>query len=585
MSASARQLARIAAVIGRDFTFDLLTDACDQPERELVVGLDELWRRRIIREQGVDAYDFSHDRIREVAYGEISPMLRRHLHRRVAQALVDRHAHEIDAVSGQIAAHYDLAGDRAQALHFNERAGVYAVAQFAHADAIRSLTRALALAPNDDTQRRFNLLARREDCYAALAQPEPRLADLTEMKELAQRLLEQNLDAKPMIVTLTRQGSYFSDVGQAGPAIASLQQAIKLAHDAGEHALETEAHSILGVGYFLLGRLEGARRELLTALEGANDAAPSGTLGRSYEYMAAVSMFSGAMTEVIAGYLEKALTCYRGVGDKNGEAGILNKLGYLLVAQGEGEYAQAEEHYRQGMALCHEIGDRPQESLISRNLGVLFTHIGDYVQAEPAFQHSLEIDRQSKQIHFEGAVLNYLAFMVLNMGDYARAKALNHAALEKLAASEARGWLVKTWSELGLLHHLVGEQEAALEHLSRGLQLAEELGDQRQIGYALTRLGYTLTALGRFDEAAATLQKAYQLHRALHQTNRSLYPLAGLAQLAYRQGELPHAQEIVEQILDHLATRQLDATDEALQVYLICFQILQASGRSEICPA
>ena len=81
LSAPARQLARIAAVIGRNFTFDLLAEASEQPERDLVIGLDELWRRRIIREQGVTAYDFSHDRIREVAYGEISPMLRRHLHR------------------------------------------------------------------------------------------------------------------------------------------------------------------------------------------------------------------------------------------------------------------------------------------------------------------------------------------------------------------------------------------------------------------------------------------------------------------------------------------------------------------------
>ena len=237
-----------------------------------------------------------------------------------------------------------------------------------------------------------------------------------------------------MIVTLTRLGSYFSDAGQAEPAIAALQQAITLAHDAGEHALETEARVDSGPAYFLRGRLEAARRELLPAVEGATDAAPSVALGRSYETLGAVSMFSGAMAEVIIGYLEKALTCYRAVDYKDGEASTLNKLGYTLVAQGEGEYARAEEFYREGMAVCCEVGYRVLESLISRNLGVLYTHTGDYAQAEPAFQHSLEIDRQSKQIHFEGATLNYLAFLALNMGDYARAQALNHAALEKLTA-------------------------------------------------------------------------------------------------------------------------------------------------------
>ena len=91
-------------------------------------------------------------------------------------------------------------------------------------------------------------------------------------------------------------------------------------------------------------------------------------------------------------------------------------------------------------------------------------------------------------------------------------------------------------------------------------------------------MGHTLTALGRLDEAAAALQRAYELHRALQQTNRSIYPLAGLASLAHRQRELPRAQQIVEQILDHLATRQLDATDEALQVYLTCAEIFRAAG-------
>ena len=356
-----------------------------------------------------------------------------------------------------------------------------------------------------------------------------------------------------MIETLTRLGAYFSDTGQAEPAIASLHQAIKLAQDTGERALETEAHSMLGAGYFLLGRLEAARRELLPAIEGADDAPPSAALGRSYENMAAVSMFSGALAEVIAGYLEKSLLCYRAVDNKNGEANTLNKMGYLLVAQGEGEYAQAEDYYRQGLALSREIGHRSLESLISRNLAILFTHTGEYAQAEQAFQHSLAIDRQSKQLHFEGMTLNYLAFLALNMGDYPRAQAMRLAAREKLATSAARGWLPKpTWSELALVDYFVGDLAAALAYLTRALQMAEELGDRRQMGYALTRLGYTLTALGRFDAAAAALQKAFQLHHALQQTNRSLYALAGLAQLAFQQGELLHALQFVAQIVDHL---------------------------------
>ena len=47
-----------------------------------------------VREQGADAYDFSHDKIREVAYLGLSPARRRRSHLRVAQALERRHTHD-----------------------------------------------------------------------------------------------------------------------------------------------------------------------------------------------------------------------------------------------------------------------------------------------------------------------------------------------------------------------------------------------------------------------------------------------------------------------------------------------------------
>ena len=81
LSPLGRELAGLAAVTGRSFTFDLLAHASALPEDALVNGLDELWRRRIVRMRDANAYDFSHDRIREVAYTQISPVRRLLLHR------------------------------------------------------------------------------------------------------------------------------------------------------------------------------------------------------------------------------------------------------------------------------------------------------------------------------------------------------------------------------------------------------------------------------------------------------------------------------------------------------------------------
>src|SRR5262249_16513878 len=105
----ARRFAEVAAVIGRPFSVGLLVSATATDEHELVHHIDELWRDRIIRDQGL-TYDFSHDKLRAVALGMVSPARRRQLHRAIAEAIaVERHK-DIDAASPQLAAHYDQAG-------------------------------------------------------------------------------------------------------------------------------------------------------------------------------------------------------------------------------------------------------------------------------------------------------------------------------------------------------------------------------------------------------------------------------------------------------------------------------------------
>ena len=68
LSPAARDLVGVAATIGREFTLDVLAEASDLGVNEdtLIRAVDELWQRRIVREQGVNAYDFSHNKLREV---------------------------------------------------------------------------------------------------------------------------------------------------------------------------------------------------------------------------------------------------------------------------------------------------------------------------------------------------------------------------------------------------------------------------------------------------------------------------------------------------------------------------------------
>ena len=145
LSAPARELVGLAASIGRAFSLDILLRAGRVDEERVVKALDELWNKRIVREHGANAYDFTHDKLREVAYAEISAPQRRLFHRRIAEAFEAVNADDLDSVSGQIAFHYEHAGMAEQAIPYYQRAAVVAQRVYANEDAISLLSRGLAL--------------------------------------------------------------------------------------------------------------------------------------------------------------------------------------------------------------------------------------------------------------------------------------------------------------------------------------------------------------------------------------------------------------------------------------------------------
>src|SRR5205823_15131211 len=142
LSPLAREVVSLAAVIGRAFTWSVLAQTSHLDEEMLVRGLDELWRKRIVREQGEDAYDFSHDKLRVVAYAGLSAARRRLLHRRVAEILEALYADALDQVSGHIAFHLEQADRVEQAITYYRRAAEAARKRSANTEALALYRRA-----------------------------------------------------------------------------------------------------------------------------------------------------------------------------------------------------------------------------------------------------------------------------------------------------------------------------------------------------------------------------------------------------------------------------------------------------------
>jgi tetratricopeptide (TPR) repeat protein len=145
LSAGTREIVALAATIGRAFSLEVLRQASRMAESELVQGLDELLRHRIVREIAPCLFDFSHDKLRQAVFSELSGARLQLLHRQVAEALLHLSKTDLESKSAEIAAHFEQAGNLQSAVEYYRLAAEVARKIFANDLAIQHLQRALAL--------------------------------------------------------------------------------------------------------------------------------------------------------------------------------------------------------------------------------------------------------------------------------------------------------------------------------------------------------------------------------------------------------------------------------------------------------
>jgi DNA-binding SARP family transcriptional activator len=269
LSPAAYELAGIAAIIGRRFSFDLLAKATDWDEASLSSALEELWQRRIVEGQGAGAYDYSHDLLREVAGAELSPVRQRSLHRRVAGALEELHAADLDAVSGWLAAHYEAAGLAEPAIRYYRTAARVAKQRFADAEAAGLIRRALRLCLD------FPETAKRDrEELELLVTLGPTLIttqgySMPEVGETYERgllLSRHSGDQEHRFSLLSGAWAFHIVRGHLEESRRLGQECIDAARRKGIPALERAGHVLLGSSLFHLGQLRASREQMEQAV-------------------------------------------------------------------------------------------------------------------------------------------------------------------------------------------------------------------------------------------------------------------------------------------------------------------------------
>ncbi|MGB5052309.1 MAG: hypothetical protein WBO46_25390, partial [Caldilineaceae bacterium] len=581
LSSAAREIAAQAAVLGRSFTYPVLAAACPLDEAALVDGLDELWRRRIIREVGVggDGYDFSHDRIRDVAYGGISVARRRLLHRRAGEALLNTHAGKLGPVQGQLGHHFAAAGEDLAAIEHYRQAAVVALDRYAHAEAAGYLGAAMALAEREGDAAVYPLLAERERINRAARRMPEWVADLGQLTQTVERLDDGSREATRRRAGLKLAQHYHESwTGDSGLALELVQEAVSYARTSGDGALQAEA--LMRAGHELWGY--GRFSEAQALLEEAQNTALAVNLptiaAQSLERQAALQMFNGGSPAHIRAILEESLRLYRETGDAVGEVNILNKMGYLAITQGIGDYTETLEFYRLGLARGDQIGNHTATIMIRRNLVMIYTCLGKYRHTQEYIQQVQDAALALQDEPNRGILLNYVGFWLLQQGRLAEAKTTQLDALFALGKQQQHLWIVKAITALGWIAFHEGNWQEAQARATEAIAESETFNEDRQIAHACTLRGWARLKLGQVDAAIPDFQHSAEILLRLEMENRAQEPLAGLAQAALQSGDLPAAHAQARPIARHLLSHPLDRTTDTFLALHTVHAILCAAG-------
>jgi predicted ATPase len=144
----AKEVAQLGAVIGSEFSYELLHAVHPLAEEDLQGALRKLADADLLYARGIlpeASYTFKHALIRDAAYEALLKSRRRSLHRRVAQMITDKFPAMAEAQPEVLARHWTEAGETESAITEWSRAGETARTRNAFSEALGSYQQAVAL--------------------------------------------------------------------------------------------------------------------------------------------------------------------------------------------------------------------------------------------------------------------------------------------------------------------------------------------------------------------------------------------------------------------------------------------------------
>ena len=605
LSPDALEVLPLAAVIGQEFSFDLLADLAEIDEDRLVDILDEALKIRLIEEQGNfrdEIYRFSNLAIHQTLRDKLSHRRISRFHLKIAKAMERLYQRQIDDHLEAIAQHYSFGArtdeDIARAIDYLERAADRASAIFALADAIEYYTQALELSQEDfSPQREERILSLQERRGRANQQVGDFAAAAEDLREvLACEAVEDNSPRKRQV--LLELGQVYRRGEEFDRAIKTLKDAVAISRQIGDERLVADALYYLGATYWSLRQNNLAMEHQTEAYAIVERMALNDDVAMRVLHGLAEAYGRYVDYEKLFTLAEQSLALARELGDVEYEAENLMIMG--VAATEQGHYERAQAIFDDKFILCGHAGLRWHRNAALAGHGLAKAMNGDYAGGLDLLQQALHLSQRYFKGFLQTMVWGFLGQCYMDLGalddaDHALTQARTLAERHQISWSHALnnahwamvqiqfgnyevGAMLKATMqdamEHGSLHYIpllyqaLAELELARDNPDDALgwvdkmeKMARDFGQLPRITEAARLRGQCLIAHKRFAEAQPILENAIEIAVNLNSprlTWRLHQTLGDIYSLTQQNDRAMHSYNRVRTIIDTLSENVSD---------------------------
>jgi class 3 adenylate cyclase/predicted ATPase len=265
--APVKEVAQIAACIGREFRHDLLRAVTPLDEDALQRALNELLAAELIFRRGLATdviYSFKHALVQDIAHESLLKSRRQQIHARIAEVFQESYPARAEVEPEMIALHLTEAGLAEKAVGYWLRAGRIAAGRSANLEAITHLTKGLEAlkscppGPDRDRQELALQTAIGGPLIAIYGYTAPQLGNAFAR---AHALCKELHDTDALFATLSGKFIFHFVRGDPGAMRDLVAEAESAARDTRDVALELSAHRLAALADMYAGDFLGARSE------------------------------------------------------------------------------------------------------------------------------------------------------------------------------------------------------------------------------------------------------------------------------------------------------------------------------------